>query len=189
MIRHALVFKLLFALAVGSVAFQLSAQTTPEGSERLDELYAELQTPDLPHWEAVESQIWDEWSRSGSPAMDLLLQRGREAMEAEDMAAAIDHLSALTDHAPEFAEGWNARATAFYQMDNFGMSLADIERTLVLNPRHFGALGGLAAILEQLDQPRAALSAYRAAHTIHPHRPNVEEAIERLERELGDAEL
>lgn len=162
--------------------------TDPE-QDRLDGLFAELQQPDLPNWEAVEAQIWDAWSRSGSPAMDLLLQRGREAMETEDLGAAIEHLTALTDYAPDFAEGWNARATAFFQAEEFGLSLADIERTLALNPRHFGALGGLAAILEILDQPRAALSAYRAAHTIHPHRPNVEDAIERLERELGDAVL
>lgn len=184
MTRHADVFKSLFFILACSVASSVWAQ-----SEKLDELYAELQNPDLPNWEAVEAQIWDEWSRSGSPAMDLLLTRGRAALEAEDPEAAIEHFSALTDHAPDFAEGWNARATAFYQLEEFGLSLADIERTLVLNPRHFGALGGLASILEQINQPRAALSAYRAAHTIHPHRPNVEEAIERLERQLGDAEL
>lgn len=158
-------------------------------SERLEQLFADLQKPDLPNWEAIENEIWLEWSKSGSPAMDLLLQRGRQAMDAEDYVSAVEHFSALTDHAPDFAEGWNARATAFYQMEEFGLSMADIERTLSLNPRHFGALAGLAAILEQLDRPEAALSAYRAARTIHPHRPNVEEAIGRLERVTGGTEL
>lgn len=212
MTRPADVFKSLFVIVTCSVTSPLWAQSgippaavagaavdtdtdmaadtaADQEQDRLDGLFAELQQPDLPNWEAVEAQIWDAWSRSGSPAMDLLLQRGREALESEDLGAAIEHLTALTDYAPDFAEGWNARATAFFQADELGLSLADIERTLALNPRHFGALGGLAAILEMLDQPRAALSAYRAAHTIHPHRPNVEDAIERLERELGDAEL
>lgn len=184
MIRHSAFFKSLFLVVACSVASAGWADT-----EKLTELFDELRQPDLPNWQVVETQIWEEWSRSGSPAMDLLLARGREALEQDRLDAAIEHLSALTDHAPDFAEGWNARATAFYQAEEFGLSLADIERTLSLNPRHFGALGGLAQILEILEQPRAALSAYRAAYTIHPHRPNVEEAIERLERELGDTAL
>lgn len=184
MTRHLHIFKSLLLAVACSVASVGWADT-----EKLNQLFDELQQPDLPNWQAVEAQIWEEWSKSGSPAMDLLLIRGREALDAEDLEASIEHLSALTDHAPDFAEGWNARAMAFYHAEEFGLSLADIERTLMLNPRHFGALAGLATILEVLDQPRAALSAYRAAHTIHPHQPTVEEAIERLERELGDTEL
>lgn len=188
MTRPSAVFKFLFAAIVCSVTSLGVAGAGPE-SERLEDLFAELQAPDLPNWEAVETQIWEEWSKSGSPAMDLLLDRGRKAMEAGDVEAAIEHFSALTDHAPEFAEGWNARATAFYQAEEFGLSMADIERTLALNPRHFGALTGLAAILEQLGQPEAALNAYKAARSIHPHRPDVEEAINRLERDLGGVTL
>ena len=56
---------------------------------------------------------------------------------------AIEHFTALIDHAPDFAEGWNARATAYYQTGDFGPSIADIGQVLTLNPRHFGALVGL----------------------------------------------
>ncbi|WP_138469486.1 tetratricopeptide repeat protein [Poseidonocella sp. HB161398] len=158
-------------------------------AETLDELFAELQDPATENWQGVESQIWQEWSRSGSPSMDLLLERGREAIAAGDLEAAVDHLTALTDHAPDFAEGWNARATAFYQEGELGLAVADIERTLALNPRHFGALSGFGMILEELGHVKEALEVYDAALAIHPHQPNVEDAIERIKRELGEQEI
>ena len=170
--------------AIVMYSMPLAAQT-----KALDELYAELADPGLKGWQQVEQQIWSEWSQSGSPAMDLLLDRGRTAMEAGDWQAAIEHLTALTDHAPDFAEGWNARATAYYHAGQYGPSLADIRRALVLDPRHFGAISGLALILEELGHPEDALKAYREVLAIHPHRPNLKETIERLEKEVGGTAL
>ncbi|CAN5762659.1 tetratricopeptide repeat protein [soil metagenome] len=160
-----------------------------DDGERLDGLFAELAEPDRTDWQRVEAEILRSLSRSGSEAMDLLLRRGESAMEAGDYRAAVEHLTALVDHAPDFAEGWNMRATAFYLMEEFALSIADIERVLTLEPRHFGALSGLAAMLERLGDARSALQVHRAAREIHPHRPEVERAIERLEREIGGAEL
>lgn len=151
----------------------------------LDELFETLRQPDLPNWQKVEKEIWAEWSKSGSPAMDLLLQRGRDAMEAEDFTKAIDHFTALTDHAPDFAEGWNARATAYFRQGLYGPSLADIRMVLALNPRHFGALMGLGAIMEETGHPRQAAAAYGAAAAIHPHDPDLKDALERLEEEVS----
>jgi tetratricopeptide (TPR) repeat protein len=155
----------------------------------LDGLFEELADPGFKGWEEVEQKIWSEWSHSGSPAMDLLLERGRAAMEIGDWEAAIEHLTALTDHAPDFAEGWNARATAYYQAGQYGPSLSDIRRTLALEPRHFGAISGLAMILEELGQPEAALKAYREVLAIHPNQPNLKEKIERLDKEVGGTAL
>lgn len=121
--------------------------------------------------------------------MDLLLKRGREAMEAGELSAAIEHFTALTDHAPDFAEGWNARATAYFLDGRFGPSVADIQRTLKLNERHFGALAGFGMILEALERDEDALEIYRAALAINPHLPNVVEAIARLERKTAGTEL
>ncbi|WP_149866344.1 tetratricopeptide repeat protein [Tropicimonas marinistellae] len=165
------------------------AAVMAQDSEEIARLLGELAKPDQPGWEQIESSIIREWSKSGSPAMDLLLERGEEALEAGDIDAAIEHFTALTDHAPDFAEGWNARATAFFHADELGLSLADIERTLALNPQHFGALSGLAIILEELGYDAEALEAYRAVESIHPHRPPVKEAIERLEKEVEGARL
>jgi tetratricopeptide (TPR) repeat protein len=143
-----------------------------------------LAQPDLRNWEVIEQQIYQAWSRSGSDSADYLLRRGRAAMEVDDLVAAYDHLTALTDHAPDFAEGWNARATLLFQMGAYGASIADIQRVLALEPRHFAALTGLGIMLEEMGEWESALAAYREAHAIHPHRPDIDEAIDRIEQEL-----
>ncbi len=155
----------------------------------LDKLFAELQTADEQAAQRIEQEIWNEWSKSGSAAMDLLLERGREAMAAGDLPAAIEHLTALTDHAPDFAEGWNARATAYFQMGELGPAVQDIGHVLTLNPRHFGALAGLGMIFEQLDQPEKALEVYKAALAIHPHLSGVMDSVQRLEAEAAGQDL
>jgi tetratricopeptide (TPR) repeat protein len=147
----------------------------------LDDLFTKLQTAEGKEMSRVESDIWREWSKSGSPAFDLLLERGREAMAEGDLPAAIEHLTALVDHAPEFSEGWNARATAYYQMGEIGPSIADIEHTLALNPRHFGALMGFGMILEELERNEQALEVYKSVLAIHPHMQGALDAVSRLE--------
>ena len=149
----------------------------------LDELFAALKTAEGDAASAIEVKIIEEWSKSGSPAMDLLLDRGRDAMEEEEWELAIAHLSALVDHAPDFAEAWNTRATAYYQVGRLGQSLADIRQTLALNPRHFGALSGLGIIMEQFGREEAALEAWRAVEELSPNRRELDTTIDRLERQ------
>lgn len=157
---------------------------------RLDGLFTRLQaTEDLAEARRIEREIWMEWSKSGSPAMDLLLQRGREAMEAGDAEAAIGHLTALVDHAPDFAEGWNARATAYYNAGQLGPAVSDIARTLELNPRHYGALAGLGMIFEEMRRPEKALEVYRRVLDIDPHAEGIAEAVARLEKATGGQDL
>lgn len=155
----------------------------------LDDLFDRLKSADAQAASRIEREIWNEWSKSGSPAMDLLLQRGRDAMAAGRTDEAIEHLTALVDHAPDFAEGWNARATAYYNAGLYGPSIADIAVTLRLNPRHFGALSGLGAIMEELGRTEQALEVYRAALAIHPHLQGVTEAVKRLEARVAGTDL
>ncbi len=158
------------------------------GDAELDALFESLQTASPESVQQIELQIYRIWSQSGSPAMDLLLERGRKAHAEGDFGLAIEHFSALVDHAPDFAEGYNARATAYFQTGRFGQSLADIQQTLRLNPRHFGAISGLAAILEQIGRPEDALEALRAVEELSPNREGLSGAISRLEREVeGEA--
>lgn len=171
---------LLFVVMVGGI--QPSAASAQDRQAQLDSLFSQLQTADNSNWEALEEEIWELWSRSGSAAMDLLLQRGQNAIENGDLDRAVAHLSALTDHAPGFAEGWNARATAFYLQGRLGLSLDDIARTLALEPRHFGALTGLGLILEELGDEALALDAYRHALAIHPFSDDIKDAVTRLEQ-------
>jgi tetratricopeptide (TPR) repeat protein len=162
---------------------------TPDPAARLDGLFTELAEPGREDWERIEGEITTIWSRSGSPAMDLLLQRGNEALEAEDYATALEHFSALTDHAPDFAEGWNARATTFYLLGEYSLSIADVERVLALEPRHFGAIAGLGFMLEAMGQPELALRALHEVQKLNPNRPTINEAVTRLERMTGEVEL
>jgi len=158
-------------------------------ADKLDDLFERLKLAEGPELTLTEEAIWLEWSTSGSPAMDLLLKKGRAAMENGEHALAIEHFTALIDHAPDFAEGYNARATAFFAQGAIGQSLADIRRTLVREPRHFGALMGLAIILDQMDKPRDALATYRMVEALHPRREGLQEEIDRLETQLGDQSL
>lgn len=178
---HNLIVASLLVLSLGA---PLRADQT-----RLDDLFQQLQTATEEEARSITDTIWIEWSKSGSPAMDLLLKRGRDAMNAGFPQVAIGHFTALIDHAPDFAEGYNARATAYFQTGDLGPSVADIAKTLTLNPRHFGALAGLAMIFEQLDQPEQALEVYRAALAINPHMSDVKDAVERLEISVGGQDL
>ena len=156
---------------------------------RLDDLFQQLQAATDEESGQITELIWLEWSKSGSPSMDLLLQRGRLALAAGQPLVAIEHFTALIDHAPDFAEGYNARATAYFQSGDLGPSVSDIAKTLSLNPRHFGALAGLGAIFEQLNEPAKALEVYKAALAINPHMSDIKDAVTRLETSLGGQEL
>ncbi len=128
----------------------------------------------------LESRIVQLWSRSGSASIDLLLQRGTDAFEAGDEIAAVEHLTAVTDHAPHFAEGWHRRAQAYLALDLVGPAVADLERCLALNPNHFAALRGLGGIFEMLRQPDQALAVYEAFLAIYPEHSAVRSARDRL---------
>jgi Tfp pilus assembly protein PilF len=155
----------------------------------LDPLFEALKEADPSGAQEIENRIWQEWSRSGSAAMDLLLERGREALQAGELDVAVEHFSALVDHAPDFAEGYNSRATAYFQEGEYGLALEDIRQTLARNPRHFGAMSGLAMILEEIGEEEGALEAWRAVEALNPARQGVREAIERLERRVEGVTL
>lgn len=159
-------------------------------SAKLDDLFARLKAaPDAGEGGRIEAEIWIEWSKSGSPSIDLLFQRGQDALALGDTRAAVEHFTAVIDHDPAFTEGWNARATAYYTAGEIGPALADIGHVLTAEPRHFGALSGLAMILEETGHEEAALDAYRAAQAIHPHMQAVNDAIERLTTTLEGQDL
>ena len=176
--------------AVTAFVISLAAALPIQADEaELEALFEGLRGEDPVAAAQIESRIYDLWSQSGSPSMDLLLDRGRTALAEGDAKLAVEHFSALIDHAPTFAEGYNARATAFFQTQQYGLSLADIRQTLTLNPRHFGAMSGLALILEEIGRPEDALAAWREVEALHPHREGLKDALLRLEREVEGAKL
>lgn len=160
-----------------------------ERAERLDALYAELADPANPRWQQTEQAIWRAWSRSGSASMDFLLRRAHEALKEDDLDLALKFLDDLVRLAPDFAEGWNQRATVLFRQRKLGRAAADIRRVLALEPRHFGALTGLAVILEETGNEEGALRAWRRAHEVHPNLERAAEAVERLEPEVEGQQL
>lgn len=163
-----------------TVVFSLPAAAQQSAGPTLEDLFAQLQQPEVDS-EAVAAQIADRWSRSGSASMDLLLARGIEAMEAGDLEGAIGFLTALVDHAPEFAYGYTVRSRAYFMAGLPGPALADIESALALEPRQLEALGGLAVILEEVGSKDEALAAWQALARLTPHDEAVKEALARLQ--------
>lgn len=155
----------------------------------LDQLFALLATPDLRNWEQVAGQIQAAWNRSGSDSMDLLSRRADKAMAADDYDTALLHLNDLVRLAPDYAEGWNKRATVYFLQGEYGPSLEDIAETLRREPRHFGALSGLGIILDRIGDKKGALEAYRRAAAIHPHLPGAQEGIKKLAKEVEGQRL
>lgn len=169
-------FLLTLAVTLGPVQAQQAS-----AADLLDQL---AEAEDARAADRLERQVRQEWSKSGSAAMDLLLKRGQDALDVDNIDAALEHLRALTDHAPDFAEGWHTLALAYYRADQFGPAADALERTLALNPVHFGALRGMGAIFEQVDKPHLAYDAYSRVLTLRPHDSDVIDALERLERQV-----
>ena len=155
----------------------------------IEQLLNDLARPDQQRWRRIERQILREWSRSGSAVVDYLFQRGQQALRSGEPRAAIAHFSAVIDHDPDFAEGWNARASAYYMDNRLGQSMADLEQALARNPRQFAALAGMGTILEQVGELERARQAFAAAHALNPHRDSVREALARLDLALSGRAL
>lgn len=153
------------------------------------ELWEELRTAPQAEAARVATQVETIWSRSGSAAMDLLLRRGKEALEAGNFNLAIEHLTALTDHASDFAEGYHVRAEAYFRADLYGPALDDLETTLALNPLHFDAIYGLGVMFQEFGELRRAADLFRRVLTIHPNHENASEALSRLKRDGIGREL
>jgi tetratricopeptide (TPR) repeat protein len=167
-------------LAVAAVTLAILG-TVAFAQERLDGLMQELRQADAAEAKRISGEVELLWRQSGSASADLLLKRGLDALERGEVEAAVDHLSALTDHAPGFAEGWVSRAGAFVRMGYYGMALSDLEHALAINPQHYEAIYGLGVILETIGHPADAYEAMELLQTIHPHYPDLSETLARLE--------
>ncbi len=137
----------------------------------------------------VEAEIWAIWGETPDQQSAALLARAVEAMGRRDHPAALEALNGLVRREPDFAEAWNKRATLHYVIGDYRASVLDIERTLALEPRHFGALSGLGLIYLAINEPAAAARSFEAALAIHPHLEGARANVERLKDELKGAPL
>lgn len=170
-------------------SFLPTGQAGATTDDPLDPLFERLKSADEVEAARIDREIQLEWSKSGSPAMDLLLKRGRDAFEKDDYAAAINHFSALIDHAPDFAEGWYGRALALAHSGRIGMAAADLEHVLALNPRHYSAIYGLGTIFEQIDRHERAYDAYKLVLGYFPQHEEAKRGLKRVQARGQGAEL
>jgi tetratricopeptide (TPR) repeat protein len=151
--------------------------------DTLDDLFARLQAASAPtEIEALQEGIWQIWLTPGNKVLDKHLEAGMRYLAADNYSLAISEFSAIITNAPLYAEGWNKRATAYYLRGEYRASLDDVRQTLLLEPRHFGALSGRATMLLHLGDVVGAMRALRQMERLCPHWPGLQTRL----RDLGD---
>jgi len=153
---------------------------------RLDQLFTELKRErNEKAAERIAQRIWGEWAESGSASIDLMMQWSQKATEDQKYDVALDFLDQVVTLQPTYAEGWNRRATVHFLMKNYGKSMSDIDHTLQLEPRHFGALSGLAQIMADTGHKQSALEAWQKVLAIYPMMRSAQNQVSALSEELA----
>lgn len=154
--------------------------------QRLDTLFSELKRERDPEKaQGIASQIRMEWNDSGSATINLLMQWAEKAVEEKRNTAALDFLDQAIALKPDYAESWNRRATLNYAMGSYRKSMADINQVLRLEPRHFGALAGMAAILSESGNDQLTLKAWERFLEIYPADRTAQEQVNTLSEKLA----
>jgi tetratricopeptide (TPR) repeat protein len=135
---------------------------------------------------AAEGAIWGIWGRSGDAEVDALYKQGMAQMNLGAAGEAIETFTLIIRRKPDFAEGWNKRATLYYAIGEFEKSLRDCAEVIKRNPLHFGALAGYGLIYTQLNQPERALGYFKRALKINPNMQGVALNIELLQKQADE---
>ncbi len=148
----------------------ISKLAAGQDDSRLNALFSQLaSSKNSGDAQAVENLIWKIWLENKNPPVERILNAGILAMNAGRLSMALQAFNEVVDMEPNFAEGWNKRATIYYLLQEYPASVKDIAETLRLEPRHFGALSGLGLINTTLGRHQAAVNAFEQALVIHPH--------------------
>ena len=181
---------LILSLLLAAPALIAHPAQADQDDPRLDRLFDRLEDADnRGQAQVIAGRIWSIWFQHADGYVEALLRQGREALQDDDLEGAFIAFDDAIRKAPGFAEAWNARATVNYQMGNYQRALADIRRTLTLEPRHFGALSGRGLCYLALDRPAMALEAFQASLEIHPYQPGVKAKVRALKSELDARDL
>jgi tetratricopeptide (TPR) repeat protein len=143
-----------------------------------------LRDPDAGVAATAEATLWQIWARSGDPAVDALFADGLQALGRRDWLGAVRAFGRVTEAAPDFAEGWNKRATARYLAEHYASAIADCEEVLRRNRYHFGALSGQGLCHLALRQYPEAARCFRRALALHPRLSAVRENLQRVSQLL-----
>jgi tetratricopeptide (TPR) repeat protein len=179
---------LLALLCFGLVAAQpVAAQPVAGGprAQQLDKMFARLQeTKSDTEAQALSQAIWIVWTTPDDSNVADMMRRGLRAMSLKNLDEALELFDRMVKYAPDFAEGWNKRATVHFMLGDYEASVADIQKTLVLEPRHFGALSGLGMIYEELNRLPLAIKAYEEALKANPHLTTAKDQLRDLKKKL-----
>ncbi len=175
-----------FIALMAAVAITSPPAHAGQNDPRLARLFVALKATQSPGWaRALEDEINHIWVETSDPQTQQLMEKGLTLMAEDEHEAALKAFDAMVAHAPDFAEGWNKRATVEFLLGDYQASMADIARTLKLEPRHFGALAGLGQVELALGNKEAALNAFNQALAIDPHLGDVAEMAENLKKEIA----
>jgi Flp pilus assembly protein TadD len=156
-----------------------------QNDPRLEPLFTALKTaPTTEAARPIEERIWAIWAKSGDKAVDVLMAEGVARLNGGDNDAALELFDRVVAVAPNFAEGWNKRATTLYTMGRFEDSTRDIDKVLALEPRHFGALSGLGLCEIRLGKDREAFAAFERAAGVDPNLAGVQANLDALKKRL-----
>jgi tetratricopeptide (TPR) repeat protein len=169
---------------------QQAPRTPQQIAAQVEQLFQQLgEAPDPNQASRIEQTLVRTLAQSGSPTSDLLLQRATEAMNKGDQDTALNTLNSLVKLAPNFAEAWNRRATLYFLMGNLEASIADCQKVLALEPRHFGALVGLGQIYVIQNKRDDAKRALQRALAAHPHLSGAKTLLEAVDKMDGGRDL
>lgn len=151
----------------------------------LDQLFSALAVEEEPEeLKQIQTEIWDVWMESGEDDIDYLVEQGIEELNGQAFSRAIETFSKVTRLAPDYVEGWNKRATAYYLRGDFKTALADIQTVLGLEPRHFGALSGQASIYLAIGDIKRALRSLEQILNLMPYEEDLQVQIKELRKKL-----
>ena len=133
----------------------------------------------------IEGKIWKLWTTHPSQeSLTNLLAKGSEYMAQNQLTSAHNVFSKAIELDPNWAEAWNKRATVLYLMGKYELSQADIDKVLLIEKRHFGALTGQGLVQTALKNYQKAIDSYIEAHKVHPFMKSPMIMMEKLQIEL-----
>lgn len=171
-------------LAVSLIGATLDTAADQQDARLVDLFVALSEAPDAESAITIETAIWQIWLDGGDSTLNRIMAEGVEAMNARRFHDAVERFTALIRKSPGYAEAWNKRATVYYLMDRLEESVRDIESTLALEPRHFGAISGMGLIFLRRGDEEGALSAFEKVLEINPHARGARFYVERLRERL-----
>ena len=158
------------------------ASPADQNDPALDDLFEQLAvTTSDEEASNITREIWQRWTANDDPDVSQLMQIGIRALNYSTYRKALQSFDRVIEMAPEFAEGWNKRATLYYHIKEYRRSIDDIKKTLRLEPRHFGAWSGLGLVSIAQENYSGALAAFKKALSINPHISNIRRYVQKLE--------